>query len=121
MSSNVVKWCYGKAFKCATNQSGAAVLRGIYECSTVKGGSEVKEVECEEISSVQWQSASEGEVKYSAKYMKVLRCHVRVELACLLGYVPGILCASSVYCVFIAVTLCIMYQFLLEAGLFSFV
>ena len=58
--------------------------------------------------------------------MKVLSCHVRVEFSLLdvqrlLGYVPGILCASSVYYVFIAVTLCIMYQFLLEAGLFSFV
>ena len=39
----------------------------------------------------------------------------------LFGCVLGILCASSVYYVFNAVTLCIMYHFLLEAGLLSFV
>ena len=43
----------------ATNQSSAAVLREVCEGSAVKGGSEVKKVQCEEISSLQWQSASE--------------------------------------------------------------
>ena len=44
-----------------------------------------------------------------------------LDVQLLWGYVLGILCASSVYYVFIAVALCIMYQFLLEAGLLSFV
>ena len=44
---------------CATNQSSAAMLRGVYECSAVNGGSEVKKVQREKFSSVQWQSASE--------------------------------------------------------------
>ena len=37
----------------------AAMLRGAYECSALKGDSEVKKEQCEEISAVQWQSASE--------------------------------------------------------------
>ena len=36
------------------------LLLGVYECSAVNVGSEVKKVQCEEISSVQWQSASEA-------------------------------------------------------------
>ena len=43
----------------AANQSSAAMLRGVYEGSAVKGGIEVKKVQCEEISSVQWQPPSE--------------------------------------------------------------
>ena len=43
----------------ATNQSNATMLREVYEGSAVKGGSEVKKGQCEESSSVQWQSASE--------------------------------------------------------------
>ena len=57
----------------------------------------------------------------------VLRYHVRFESAFLmysdcLRYVLGILCASSVYYVFSAVTTpCVMHQFLLENGLLTFV
>ena len=40
----------------ATNQSSAALLRDVYERSAVKGGSEVKKVQCEEFSSVHSQS-----------------------------------------------------------------
>jgi hypothetical protein len=36
-------------------------------------------------------------------------------------YVLTVLCANSVYLEFVAVTLCVVYQFLLEAGLLSFV
>ena len=53
-----------------------------YEELRSERGSEVKKVQCDEISSVQWQSASE--VRCSAEYMKVLRCRVTVELACLM-------------------------------------
>ena len=44
-----------------------------------------------------------------------------LDVQWMLGYVLGTLCASSVYCVFIAVALCVLYQFLLEAGLLAFV
>ena len=65
-------------------------------------------------------------MKYSTEYMKVLRCHARVELAYLMYsdcldtlwvYYVQVLFTT----VFIAVTLCIMYRFLLEAGRLSFV